>query len=252
MPLISIANGALFAHRYGTGAPRILALHGWGRRGSDFASALEGLDAVALDLPGFGASPPPRAVVGAHGYADLVAPALELFDRSPLIVGHSFGGRVAVAWESDRPGSASALLLTGVPLLRSREARRRPSPAYRIIKTANRLGLVSEERMERERRRRGSADYRAVTGIMRDILVTAVNESYEEELGRLGVPVCLLWGEQDREVPVTIARQATELINDAGGHARLQVLEGVGHLVPLADPAAVRRAMVELVHEVGG
>jgi pimeloyl-ACP methyl ester carboxylesterase len=252
MPLISIADGALFAHRYGTGPPRILALPGWARRGSDFASALADLDAVALDLPGFGASPAPHEPIGAHGYAGLIAPALDLFDRPPVLVGHSFGGRVAVALEADHPGTASALVLAGVPLLRSSRDPRRPALAYRALRAAHRLGVLSDERLERERRRRGSADYRAVSGIMRDVLVTAVNESYEEELARLGVPVYLLWGEEDLEVPVGVARRAADVIAEAGGHARLEVLAGVGHLLPLSDPAALKRAVVQVVHEVGG
>ncbi|MGA7271786.1 MAG: alpha/beta hydrolase [Acidimicrobiia bacterium] len=252
MPLISIADGALFAHRYGAGPPRILALHGWGRRGSDFAPVLEGLDALALDLPGFGASPPPDVVLGAHGYAEMMAPALELFDRPPLIVGHSFGGRVAVALEADHPGSSAALVLAGVPLLRGVNGRKRPALAYRAIRAAHRLGLVSDERLERERQRHGSADYRAVGGIMRDVLVKVVNESYEEELARLEVRVYMVWGEDDPEVPVSVARRAVDLINEGGGYARLEVLAGVGHLLPLADPAALRRAVVEMVHEVGG
>ena len=37
-----------------------------------FARSLAGFDALAVDLPGFGASPPPAEVMGAEGYAALV------------------------------------------------------------------------------------------------------------------------------------------------------------------------------------
>lgn len=250
MPLVSIADGALFGERLGSGAPRILALHGWGRRGSDFAAALDGLDVLSLDLPGFGASPPPPQAMGAHGYAHLVAPALELFESQPLVVGHSFGGRVAVALQHDRPGSCAGLVLVGTPLVHRPGRRSKPPLAYRLARSAHRLGLIGEERMESRRRRHGSADYRAVTGVMRDVLVTVVNESYEEELGTLGVPVHLLWGADDREVPVGVAEEARRLIAAGGDPVEMDVLEGIGHHVPLQAPGATRRVVTEMLERV--
>lgn len=251
MPLISIDGGSLFAERFGTGSPRVLALHGWSRRGADFTAALEGLDGMALDLPGFGASPPPPAVMGAAGYADLIAPAFALFDTAPVVVGHSFGGRVAVARQSAHPGSARGLVLAASPLVR-RSSRRGPSAAHRLARLGHKLGLLSDARMERWRRRHGSADYRAASGVMRDVLVTAVNESYEAELTRLGVPVHLLWGNEDMEVPVTVAKAAEEIIRSAGTPVQLEVLEGVGHHVPLQAPAALRRAIEDVMARSAG
>ena len=72
MALRVFADGALFADAIGTGPPRVIALHGWARRSSDFRQVLGELDALALDLPGFGASPPPSEPWGAEDYAELV------------------------------------------------------------------------------------------------------------------------------------------------------------------------------------
>ncbi|NIS30326.1 MAG: hypothetical protein GWN07_08695, partial [Actinobacteria bacterium] len=69
------------------------------------------------------------------------------------------------------------------------------------MRAAHRAGLVSDARMEAWRRRRGSADYRSASGVMRDVLVTVVNESYEEALGRIEGPVELVWGRGDVDVP---------------------------------------------------
>ncbi|HEX2155104.1 MAG TPA: alpha/beta hydrolase [Acidimicrobiia bacterium] len=247
MPLVSIADGALFAERHGSGPPRVLALHGWGRRGSDFAAVLSGLDALALDLPGFGASAPPPEALGASGYADLIQPVFEMFDRAPVVVGHSFGGRVAVARQFHHPGSASGLVLVATPLLRRPGARRRPPWAFRLARMAHRAGLVPDEMMERQRRRQGSADYRAATGVMRDVLVKAVNESYEEELAALDVPVHLLWGSDDTEVPSWVAEEASRIISSSRSPVELEVLEGVGHHVPVRAPEAVRRAVERML-----
>ena len=250
MPLLSIAGGALFAERFGSGPPRVLALHGWGRRGADFSAALDGLDAIALDLPGFGASPPPSEALGAAGYAELIQPVDELFDEPPVVVGHSFGGRVAVAAQASRPGWAAGLVLVGSPLIRL-SAGRRPPLVYRVARLAHRAGLISDEVMERRRKRHGSADYRAAQGVMRDVLVRVVNESYEHELQRLGVPVTLLWGANDTEAPVAIARLARDLIESAGDPVELEIRESLGHHLPVQNPEVVREAVEAMLARVG-
>jgi pimeloyl-ACP methyl ester carboxylesterase len=98
--------------------------------------------------------------------------------------------------------------------------------------------------MESIRRQTGSADYRAATGVMRDILVRVVNESYESELQAITAPVSMVWGAADREVPVSIARAAAELIGSRGREVELEILEGIGHFVPVEAPDALRGAIV--------
>jgi pimeloyl-ACP methyl ester carboxylesterase len=95
--------------------------------------------------------------------------------------------------------------------------------------------------MERMRRNRGSADYRASTGVMRDILVKVVNESYEGQLRRISAPVHLLWGAEDAEVPVSVAEASVALLSNA----TLEILPGVGHMVPLEAPDALRSAVAK-------
>lgn len=246
MALRSLVDGTLFAETFGDGSPRVLAFHGWGRRGADFRKSLSGLPGIALDLPGFGSSPPPSEVLGAEGYAHIVAEVLDEFDEPPVVVGHSFGGRVAVCLAAAHPDRVGPLVLTGVPLSR-RSPAGKPAPVYRIVRALNRMGLISDERMEAEKRRRGSADYRAATGVMRDILVKVVNEEYPEQLGALRSDVHLLWGDSDTEVPVEVAHRAAELIEASGGSWSLEVLTGVGHHVPLEAPEELRKVIDSLL-----
>ena len=220
----------------------MLALHGWGRDRRDFDRVLNGLDAIAVDLPGFGASAAPAEAVGTSGYADIIAPMLDDFDEPAVLVGHSFGGRIAVQLAVARPDRVGRLILLGVPLLRRPGAGRAAPPLpFRIVRNLARMGLVGNERMEQARQRYGSADYRAARGVMRDVLVAVVNESYEAELDRISQPVRLIWGANDTDVSVETAQRAMEHLTKAD----LTVLEGVGHHVCLEAPEAVRAAIVD-------
>jgi pimeloyl-ACP methyl ester carboxylesterase len=200
------------------------------------------LDALALDLPGFGASPPPAEPIGAEGYAELVNEVLDVCDAPPVVVGHSFGGRIAVCLAARYPERVGSLVLTGAPLIKQTRSRP-PSLRYRMIRGLNRIGVVTDDRLERIRRQNGSADYRAASGVMRDILVRVIHESYEPQLRALTAPVTLIWGAADREVPVSIARAAAEVIASEGRDVEFEILEGIGHLLPLEAPQALRGAI---------
>jgi pimeloyl-ACP methyl ester carboxylesterase len=194
------------------------------------------VSAVAFDLPGSGATPAPAESTGTASYVALVTSYLETLTSPVTLVGHSFGGRIAVQVAAARPELVKDLILTGVPLLR-REGPARKSPvAYRLVRWARARGLVSEARLERARRTYGSADYRNATGVMRDVLVASVNESYADYLTRLQCPVTMVWGSRDEAVPVDVARRAAALITSP---VELHVLEGVGHLVPTERPGAL-------------
>jgi pimeloyl-ACP methyl ester carboxylesterase len=239
--LKAFANGQIFGQVYGDGTPKILWLHGWGRSSADFSASAEilarrGTTSVALDLPGFGASPLPPFVGGARQYADLLVPVIrEIFGASPpTVVGHSFGGRIATVIAARHPDMVSNLILTGAPLLPREGAGRRSPWPFRVIKKLAALGLLSPARLERAKQQYGSADYRAATGQLRDILVATVGESYEDEVRLIVAPTTLLWGADDHDVPVAMAHRS---IDHMTAKTNLVVLDGVGHLVPLQAAA---------------
>ena len=126
-------------------------------------------------------------------------PSLESIAASsgpPVLVGHSFGGRVAVC-------VAAPAARVG----RGPRSQRRPARALGDAVVAPVAALPGDPRwrrgpdscptraLESARRRHGSADYRAASGVMRDVLVVTVAESYEDELAALRCPVALVWGD---------------------------------------------------------
>jgi pimeloyl-ACP methyl ester carboxylesterase len=82
---------------------------------------------------------------------------------------------------------------------------------------------------------------------MRQVLVIAVNESYEEQLPKIKCPVRMIWGADDSEVPVSVAERAARLLAGGGVDVSVTVLAGAGHLLPLTHPDGLRRVVVEML-----
>lgn len=267
--LQSFAGGRLFGSRSGDGSSTVVALHGWGRSHRDFDAALRSgaqgrgplaaggsgatggslpagvpLDAIALDLPGFGASPPPTEVWGPAEYARCVADVLEELEAPVVVVGHSFGGRVAVHLAATCPGRVRALVVTGSPLLRVTAAPGLP-PGYRLVRALHRVGVLGDRPMEAARERYGSTDFSAARGIMRQVLSRTVSQTDEAQLDAVACPVTLLWADDDATVPVAVAEAALARLRAgaAGDACELVVSPGAGHLLPLTAPGVLRQAI---------
>jgi len=245
--LKSFADGRLFGETWGTGVPKVLALHGWQRTHLDFSAVFrdpapgDGISALGPDLFGFGATPAPPEAWGSAEYARQLVPLFEegsLADRV-VVVGHSFGGRVAVHLYGLVPDRIERMVLTGVPLLDRQGRRKRPAVGYRLARRLHRMGLLGEARLEALRNKHGSPDYRASHGVMRDVFVRVLAEQYADAMAAIGCPVDLVWGERDTEVPVEVARRAQPMFPSA----TVAVLPGVGHLVPTEAPARLRQAI---------
>ncbi len=209
-------------------------LHGWGGSRESLrgiATLFQHTHRVHLfDLPGFGDAPPPPDTWGTIEYADLVQEYI--LKRTPgdvILVGHSFGGRVCVRLASRRLAQIRDLVLLGVPGL--------PQPAFsrtrlrRVFIRALRRLLVQLQPLTGSRLVRwhsatfGSKDYQAA-GVLRPVLVRTVSEDLTESASAIACPALLLWGTDDTETPVWLARKYAALL---GSKATLTLLPHKDH-----------------------
>jgi pimeloyl-ACP methyl ester carboxylesterase len=233
----------LYGATYGGAPARVVALHGWARTHADFDATLHGYDAIALDLPGFGATPEPPSGWGSPEYAALVADALRELTSPPVLVGHSMGGRIGIHIAAAYPELIGGLLLTGAPLVRV-AAESRPKTGYRIARWLNQRGVVSDARMEEARRKYGSSDYANASSAMRAVHVKLVNENYDDAIAAAPAPIELVWGSNDTAAPLAGAELLTAQL---GGRGRLTVVPGAGHLTPFTATDELRAAIDRLL-----
>ena len=92
------------------------------------------------------------------------------------------------------------------------------------------------------RQRYGSEDYRAASGVMREVLVRTLAEDYAAAIAAVRCPVELVWGDDDTGAPLATAQWLQHELRDA----RLVVCPGAGHLTPLTAPGELRAAIERL------
>ena len=266
--MIEVDGARLHVHVEGTG-PDLVLIHGANGNLRDFTFALtdrlsQDFRVIAFDRPGLGWSDTipdhedPRAQAAA-----LRAAAETLGVRRPLVLGHSYGGAVALAWALAAPGDTAGLVVLagashpwegGLGLSQTLPA----TALGRWVVVPFITAFASRDRVE---------------GVLENVFAPQpVPEGYAEHIGAglslrrdqivrnseqvsglkpflrlmapgypdLPMPIEILHGDADRTVGLSI--HGERLAEDAP-HARLTVLEGVGHMPQHAAPEAVIAAI---------
>ena len=263
----------------------VLLLHGWPEDGSMWRRVAPllvdaGYRVAAPDLKGFGRSSKPTSGYDPETLADEISQLIRnLHVRKAVLVGHDWGGAVALATAFRHPGRVRALVVADSPY-RQIDLRRAwhipllnvpilPEVAFRLaphqlvhasLTSASRVHEAWTEdvvdayatsvadaphawlQYYRSLSRRAVVDW-ALRRVKRRVRFLPQPETPN----RLRVPTCVVWGEQDPATPAHLARRVAY---DLG--ADLVMIPDVGHFPPEEDPLAFSRAIVDFVGEAGG
>ena len=228
----------------GEGHP-ILLLHGWGCNATTFNAIRPFLEArfrvLTVDFAGFGQSAEPSEVWGVEEYTrSIEALAQAEGVENPILIGHSFGGRVSIVYASRNKVQKVMLVdAAGVKPKRSLTYYRKVY-TFKLIKKL--LPLIvgkarAEKIIEQRRAKAGSSDYSQATPMMRAILSKVVNEDLCHLMPKITAPTLLFWGENDTATPLADAKKMKKLIPDAG----LVTVAGAGHFAFLENTPLVLR-----------
>jgi pimeloyl-ACP methyl ester carboxylesterase len=218
-----------------------------------------GVPVVARDRPGYGRNPEPATGLAAN--ADRLATELrDVGLTRSIVVGHSWGGGVALALAERHPDAVGGLVLAaslgpGAVLLVDRLLGAAVvGPA--LVASGFRLGRPFARRRLRRlvdddgdvdrilRANRPGRTWRSFIVEQRAMLAEV--PGLVARLGGIPVPTIVVAGQRDRLVPLTTARALASAIPGA----ELRVVAGAGHDLPLEAPDAVVSAVVDLVGRV--
>jgi len=221
--IAKINEQEIYYEIHGEGPP-LLMLHGWGSHLNNFSALIDEYKnrykVYALDFPGFGQTPEPKHAMSIYDYAELTEgfmDAMNLLD--PIILGHSFGGRVALIIGSKR--KLSKLIITGGAGIKPERSAGYYIKTYgykfiRILSKVPLLNFVFAEMVEDYRKKVGSSDYNAASPMMRQILSKVVSQDLRHHLKDITGSCLLIWGELDTATPLKDGMLMEQEIPHAG------------------------------------
>ncbi len=234
-------NPILFK-KLGTTGATLLMLHGWQHSQANLLDLAKFLSkdyqVYLLDLPGFGITPSLSEEASTADYVQFVRRLIEQENINPILIGHSFGGRIAVKLAALYPEIlAEKLILIGTPGFPQRKT---PWQATRLkvlkyfSKTLKLIDQVFRTSLFKNYfvPKFGSSDYQRA-GELRKLLVKTVNENLSEYAVKIKQKTLLLWGANDTQAGMEQAKAYNEAIDNS----ELRVLAYQGH-EPFADVGA--------------
>ncbi|WP_424811828.1 alpha/beta fold hydrolase [Roseococcus sp. YIM B11640] len=241
--------------------PALLLLHGIGGRANLWRSTLEAMSArrrvIAMDMPGYDGS---SRILGS--FAELADAAVALLDARGIaqadVVGHSLGGMIALEMALRHPSRVRRLVIVASsPAFGSRD------PAFREAFLAARqkpldegIGMagVAEALVpsmlgpaaDPAARPAAKAAMASVNeAAYRATLAVLTGFDRRADLPNVTQESLLIAGEADATAPP----RGMQRMADAMPDARLLVIPGVGHLLPVEAPAAFHAALQDFLDE---
>lgn len=202
---------------FGYGTNTLVFLHGWGGNIDSFNGLINAfMGDSKIILVDFEHNVEPAMPLTLDDYVEEVRNLINKEKISEaFFICHSFGGRVGV-----RLARKYSHLVKGLVLIDSAGLKPRRGIKYhfklflhKFLKKCGKTGL------------KGSEDFRRLTPNMKATFINIVNEFTDRDLKYITMPVLLLWGSEDKDTPLYMARRYKRMLPNA----RLKVFKGASH-----------------------
>lgn len=221
-------------------SPAIVLLHGWGADGHTFdhiVSRLAPLTVYTIDLPGFGKSSEPPWVFDLGDYTKMLKAFIDEKDiKDPILLGHSFGGRIAINYAAIH-GCNKLILVDSAGV-----SKRGLKVRFKIL--IYKLGKIFRKGVKQV----GSQDYQASSQMMKMVMSKIVPVNQKKQLRRISAETLLIWGGLDHTTPVRDGILMNRLIKNSG----LVVFENSGHFPYLEEKKRFQLVLESFLNLGGG
>lgn len=234
-----VANGQLVSYsELGSGnAEAVIFLHGWRSGKEVWARVLSYLSIsncqlISMDLPGFGGSEMPKKNFTIGDYAETLADFITKLElKNVTLVGHSFGGRVAIKLAAKNPKLISKLILVdsaGFVMEGSRK--------NLMVATAKLVKPIFKPWFMQGLRKKiyqsiGAEDYLATPELQKTFM-NVVNEDLTEDMKKVDCPTLVIFGEKDTDTPVEFGKRMHSIIHNS----KFLILKNAGHFSFIDQP----------------
>lgn len=234
---------------------KLLILHGWGSNSGRWQKVKEILEknkieVLVPDLPGFGKELPPKKVWGIENYERWVIDFIgEKGWQSFNLLGHSFGGGIAIKIAADFPERIEKLILCGCAAIRDERKPKKVLFSYFLVNGGKKFFSLPGVRKLYPFVRKifyylyGSKDYYRAKGVMKEIFKKIITEDLKVNLEKIKSPTLILWGARDDMVPLSHTRILKEKIRNS----RLVIFPGRGHALNLQIPEKLAKEIINFL-----
>ena len=228
-----------------SGGTPALFLHGW-RSSKDVWKGVQsslldsGVSSIALDLPGFGQSESPKEAYDVDLYAGLVHEWMKKLNiESAFLIGHSFGGRIAIQCGARYPAVFKKIVLVDSAGIREKNAGRDAVKGVAGIMKPFFAPAFMQPLRRALYRLMGAEDY-LKTPELKETFVNVIEEDLSPLLPKITAPVLILWGANDRDTSPEDGKKMASLIPAS----RFVLLPGAGHYSFLDVPQAFTSELI--------
>lgn len=214
----------------------LIFLHGWGQNIESFAPVINILKQDyriwAIDFPGHGQSQEPEEGLSIYQFEEILTKFIaEKEIKNPSLVGHSFGGRVAIIYSSKNE-NINKLILTGAAGIVPKKSLsfKFKVAHYKFMKALTLTPFYKQYRDDLLNNS-GSADYKNASPVMKACLTKTVNEDLQYLMPQISAKTLLYWGENDEATPLEDGNRMNEIIPNS----KLKVMPSSGHYAYLEN-----------------
>ena len=249
-----LIDGLKINYKIAGQGPAILILHGWGGSSDSWISvqeilAKEGFKIIVPDFPGFGKSETPFEPWGVREYSNFVLNLTKILELQKFfLLGHSFGGRVAIKFSVLYPEKIKSLILCNSAGIKQKWGFREKF-IFRLSKLGNAIFTFPPLKRFKNKFRNlfyiflRHKDYAKVEGTMRKIFKKVLTEDLLKDLPRIKTRTLIIWGEFDKLVPVKYAHTFKEKIENS----KLEILLKIGHSPHLEVPEKLAKIIIQFL-----